>query len=264
MLQGDMMLRLLLIALLVTFSFSKEFEAKYSVDFSFLGKIGEAKIKYNDDGKRYEIELLTFPTGIVNTFSNNRKETIKSVGFVKDGILIPDQYKKHVKTNNEDITTTFDFDYQNKTIIEKSFGKKLEKKSYFDIYKFKMVRESKWEDVNKSKKLDFFAFNDLLTLAFNSKKILKDFNGVKTILAAGGPKNGKIQISSVSDGELKKISSNMNKEIKRVIAIKVTEDIFSDDNGKLYIGFDQNDIMIEALMKNVFLFGNIKGKKDQT
>jgi len=100
-----------------------------------------------------------------------------------------------------------------------------------------------------------------LTLYFNSVKLLQEKDGLETIYAAGASKSGKIKLSLVRGSELKKIRAKMDKDVESVVAVNVTKKIFSDSNGKLYIGFDKEGFINEALLNNVILFGDIKGKK---
>lgn len=253
--------KIFLLIMLATLSFAQEYKANYGVEFAFLGKIGEAKMSYKNDGQTYQIDVVTQPAELINRFSDNREESFHSRGEVKNGVLFPTQFVRHVKTDKSDITTLYSFDYKHKKIIEKTSGIKRVESSYMDIANLSIKKKLISHNIEQTQELDYFSANDLLTLFFNISHIVHDTQGLKTIHAVGATKSGEIKLSRIDGSEFDRIRSKMNADVQTLIAVNVTKRIFSDDNGKLYIGFDKDGVLLEALLNNVTFFGDIKGEK---
>jgi hypothetical protein len=111
--------------------------------------------------------------------------------------------------------------------------------------------------------MPFFANNDILTLFFNLKTILgKDLTTKeeqKLIAIGASDKNGKIDVRSILDKEYKEISKLLD-ESNHILAIVLNQKIFASQKGEMFLNINDEGICTSALLKDVIMFGDIRGK----
>lgn len=233
--------------------FALDISAKYKVSFGIVGEIGIGYTRFVvDEQNNYTISVHAKSTGIASFLSGEREDLYESVGRVReDGVLIPSYYQKSVQryTNIDD-----------RLVLKK------------DIRKYTFFHETKSLHVKITKSLDdevsyeenegdYYAPNDLLSLFFNFKIMLPslDVKEPSKFYAIGVNKtDGKIDVYPLDSVYMKKEFDWKDGHMMKII---INEDIFTHDNdGELLVNLDKNGLLIQALLKDVFFFGDIRGE----
>ena len=251
-------MRIIMFFILFSISlFAKDITAIYRVSFGIFGQIGMAKTSLHVEGKRYKITIEAKSTGFAAFISGDRVEHYESEGYVKDGFLIPDVYEKIVKKEvSED-----DDNGENRTIIKKYLLR------YDFNHKNKVITATKIKTRGKQKsevvkKLKYYANNDILSLFFNFKKLFPALELKKQHIlhAVGAQKNtGKIELLPLDKKEFSKLMDIKSKNLK-FLKVILRDKIFGSKKGELYLALDKNGFCEEAVLKDVILFGDIRGK----
>ena len=251
------MRNVLIVLLFLNTIFAKDISATYKVSFGIFGQIGIAKASLHVKNNRYKIKVLAKSTGFASLISGGRTESYESKGEVRDGILLPDTYKKIIQKK---VNIADDISDKDKTVIKK----------YTLIYKFNhkerkiIATKIKIKGKNRSKHIEvlkFYAKNDVLSLFFNLKNIFPDLRIKKRyILHAAGAdkKSGDIKLFPATKKEFSKLISGKLDNLKFMKVI-LSDKIFSSKKGELYLALDESGICEKAVLKDVIFFGDIRG-----
>jgi hypothetical protein len=217
-------------------------DAKYDIYYGVLGTVGEARAFLNVEDKTYKIRIKAKATGLARIISRNRIEVYESTGIVKDGMLVPDIFVvTKTKEGRKDIKR-YMFDH---------------KRGKINLLKTKIVDKKK-SDSQKS--LPYVAKNDILTLFFNLKLILgKNFStkeALRLIAVGASDKDGKIDINSHVDGSIAKLLEENN----HLLSVVLNQRIFASQKGEMFMNLNDDGICTSALLKDVIMFGDIRGK----
>jgi len=249
---------ILFISLFFLSLFAKEINATYRVSFGIFGQIGIAKTTLHVEGKRYKIEVHAKSTGFASFVSGGRQEWYESQGEIKDGKFLPDVYKKVVQ---KEVNIGDAFNDNSKTEVKK----------YTLIYRFnhqnKSIMATKIKTQGKkrsecNKKVKFYAKNDLLSLFFNFKKIFPSLKIKKhhVLYALGADKDtGKIDLFPLKKEEFSRLVGGGLDSLK-LMKVLLRDKIFASKKGELYLGLDEDGICQKAVLKDVILFGDIRGE----
>ncbi len=222
----------------------KNMSAEYDIKYGIFGKVGVADTSLKIDNNRYHVKMVAKATGFAKILSNGKIEIYESEGIIKDGILIPQIFTKIRKNNKKEELKRYFFDHEKKVVT-------------IDITKTKNNKTTKSKD-----KLNYYVQNDLLTLFFNLKSILGNklnLDTPKALYAVGAnKKDGKVDIYTPKGKELKSIKKILNEDENIFVAI-INQKIFSSDKGELYLNLNDQGICTKALLKDVIMFGDIKG-----
>jgi hypothetical protein len=198
------------------------------------------------------------------TLTQNREEHYFSQGRIINGVLRPDIFVKFRKSNHVTKISLFNFNHKKKKIhVTKSKIKKVYSTRY-DIHTMKNidVTEVKFDISDKDFRL--YTQNDLLSLFFNTQKILPTLKKGerKQYTAVGSKMDDCIIDIAVPHQELKEeLEIIMPKNIGRFITIIIHQDIFQSQNGELHVNFDENGFAQDVVLKDVLFFGDIRGKR---
>ena len=95
---------------------------------------------------------------------------------------------------------------------------------------------------------------------FNLKYILgKDFKTkeqIRLIAVGASDKDGKIDINSHVDGSIAKLLEENN----HLLSVVLNQKIFASQKGEMFINLNDDGICTSALLKDVIMFGDIRGK----
>jgi hypothetical protein len=146
---------------------------RYEVTLSVLGKIGEAELKFNSNGHRYEVQLHAKSSGLAAVISGNEEDLFISRGRVVDGRFITDRYEEHKRSEhkNEDAIYTFDHAHEKVTKFKVKNEKKTE--SVFDISTLGIVEKEVDVVTEKTETLDHYSYYDPLTVPLNLPVLLE-------------------------------------------------------------------------------------------
>jgi len=239
---------ILLFFLFIVNLYSMTLESSYKITFGLLGTLGNANTILSKSDKSYYIRMEAYTVGLAKTLSNNRKEVYESRGKIVNGILLPSEYKKTRINNSYTKTKKFTFDHNNKKVY-------LEK----NHYEFETNSSTNSKETYK-----FYAQNDILTLYFNILELIQNKSDNKMVFYAIGGKeeNGRIDVEKLQ-GEKKQKVLNFLEVSKSETVLKVTinQKIFSSKNGELFLSIDKDNLCSLAVLKDVILFGDIKGSR---
>jgi len=237
---------ILILLIIYTALGAKTITATYKVGFGIFGKIGTAKAILNikKDGT-YHISIKAVATGFAKVLSGGRVESYESDGKIIDGLLVPDIYKGVTKKHG-------------KTSIKIYYI--LHKKRVVDVLKIR-IKDSK--ESKSREKLKYYADNDILSLFFNIKHYLNNFSfkGEKILHAVGAnKKDGKVNIIAPTGKKLEYLKSFLAKKEGHFLIVFINQKIFSSKRGELYLDLNDEGICTKAILKDVILFGDIRGE----
>lgn len=237
--------------------------ARYDISFSIFGKIGEANVRYEHDDRFYYIYVDAGLIGTAAAMANNRREIHESFGIIKEGILLPELYKK-TRTSDHRYEESFFVPMPNKSIQKFRFREENIYSSHFDLSKMRYIKEIEVKKSSSVKRLPYQADNDLLSLFFNINSILSTIpEGKKKVEHAIGARNdkGEIIITNPTGKKRRELARLMPNNENRLITVVVDQDIFKSGKGELYLNLDKDHLAIDAMLKDVLLFGDVKGKR---
>ncbi|PID47271.1 MAG: hypothetical protein CR967_05060 [Proteobacteria bacterium] len=232
-------------------------EAKYHVSYGIFGEIGVVKTRLKTHDKSYIISIEANTTGFARSLSGQRDEFFQSKGSIENGVLKPKIYTHTVtrmKRKNSFI--------MNPSQWESALSKKVKTMKFFD--NFVLEERQKFFDgkltSKSSKRLKYYAQNDLLSVFFNFKKLSNDYNITKlTKFYAVGAKNenGELLVLPMSQDRQREIFENVS---GHNFIVFVNQPIFSSEKGELFVKINKDDIADEAILKDVLFFGDIRAK----
>jgi hypothetical protein len=227
--------------------YAEEIRAKYRVSYGMLGEIGIANAKLVKDEKTYTIEIELKATGMAKMLSKNRTEKHISTGDIVDGMLVSNSYK---------VIRTYGTKYKFKEYIVDHNTSKVTK-TYVNKNENKVTSK-------KTKVLNYYASNDLLTLYFNLDKLLKDKTTAKTYTfqTIGAEKqNGEVNLIIPKKEDLKKYKEELGDGSDWYATAIINQKIFTSQKGKLLLRVGNDGITKQAILKDVIFFGDIIAKK---
>ncbi len=256
-------MRAVLFLLAVTLSIQAAIiEAKYDISFAVFGKIGEAYVALETDEHFYHITVQAGLSGSAASLGGHRREKHESFGFIDNGVLTPTLYKKERRSDSRNEDTYFVIDPDG-TVTKYRFKEKEYEDYSFDIATG-ITAVTKVRKSSSVEKLPFKADNDLLSLFFNVKTLMKNMERgthvVKTAAGAKGDK-GEILITNPGGEKRQELADLMKDNKDRFVTVVVNQDIFESDKGELYINLDEDFLAKEAMLKDVLMFGDIRGKR---
>lgn len=239
--------------------------AKYDVTFSLVGKIGESSVERTIDGDGYVIAVAAKTLGLAASATDNHYEKYISQGVIKEGALVPDVLTIERGDDSKVQYTVFRFDHPNKVVSKDKCELKTVRENSFDVYTMKIVSTEKEEFSYSRGDNDYYAENDIVTLAFNGRHYLKGMKAgeVKSLHAIGvDTENGEVVLRSPSDNQMLHMQRVMAYENNnRFFTIGVDKELFEDENGVLYVNMDPDGFPREAMMENLVMFGDVRGSR---
>lgn len=257
-----MVFKIILLLLLTLSLDAKSISARYDVTFSVFGKIGEAKVMFEQEDGRYHIKVDGGLTGTAASIGQNRREIHESFGVIQEGVLLPELYKKQELSDFYHYQTYFVFYPDDSPVQEYRIREKTERENRMDIAKMRFYSEEVTHHSSSQKDIIYKAHNDLLSLFFNVRTYLKDIpEGASKVIHAVGGRNdkGEILVSNPTGKKRQELQALMPKHENRLITVVIDQDIFKSDKGELFISLDKNYLAKEAMLKDVLLFGDIHG-----
>jgi len=259
----------ILTLILFVFSFlnadnHKKIEASYDVSYGIFGKLGVANAAIDVQGNAYKIKVTAKATGFAKILSNGKEETYTSTGIINGDTFIPKTYTKFSKTNHKNSKKQYTFDYKNnKVIVEKTFNELVTDTNEFDDTEYLSSQKERWVSKSSTKDLDYFASNDLLSLFFNIKQAIPNFNkGNNYALKAVGANkdNGLINIVIPSGNQYASLEKDLNTNSSEKFIAQINQKIFSSNKGELLISLNEHGVCDKAVLKDVVMFGDVIGK----
>jgi len=259
------MLKKVIILCLVLNSFlvAKEFknhEAEYEISYGVLGEVGKGTATFAVDKDHYKIEIKAQTKGLARVLSKGRKDWMVSEGSIVDGKIVPKYFKKVISTVYKTKTKEYTFYHDKKKIEMHEHLVKREKKfTSLDIVMGKKKKDIAFTESVREKKeqVPFFASDDILSLFTNLKVYLGgNFNKVaptKLFALGGDKKDGHIEVYTPNDMTIKDELGDDG----HILVVLINQAIFSSKKGELFIKLNDDGIALEAILKDVILFGDV-------
>ncbi len=234
-----------LLVLIVGAVFAESMHATYKIEYGIFGKMGVSDAYLTKKDGRYKIKMVAKATGLAKVLSGGRVEIYGSEGRVVDGRLVPDTFTKDIKRSNKQRIKVYTFDHEAKrvTFHEKNF------------------RDGKLKD-EKNETLPYYADNDILSLYFNVASIIGECGEpfAKDLKAVGAEKKtGRVRVETVTGDEAKKLKQSLGDE-PCYLKVTIFQKLFGSKGGELYLSLNENFVVQRALLKDVIMFGDIRGK----
>jgi hypothetical protein len=259
------MKKYLLIFLFLIISVSAQsIKAGYDVSFGIIGEIGKAEITYIHDENSYLVFVHAWTTGMSAVLSQNREESYISQGRIINGILRPDAFVKHRKNDRSVRDSVFLFDYVSEKVYADYTKVRNVQSTSFDIDTMKNTKVETEEFSQNSEIFRFFTDNDLLSLFFNTQKILPTlkYGEAKQLVAIGSKSpNCEIDIEVPDEALRTELQAIMADTSGNLITIILHQDIFQSERGELHVNFDDDGFAKDVVLKDVIMFGDIRGKR---
>ncbi len=226
------------------FGFSKT--ADYDVEYGWFKELGDAKAQLVVSGANYHIKIEANTKGLAKFLSRGRAEVYESYGIVTPKGYLPQKFTQYKRWSDKAERTTYVFNHAAKKVI------KIKEK----YEEGKLI--GKDEENNK-----YYADNDILTLYFN---ISDDFRSMKAgsqkayYAVGANPKDGRVDLiipSGAKLGEIKETFEGVR--ASSYVIVYINQKIFSSERGELWIAFDDKNDCERATLKDVILFGDVRG-----
>lgn len=220
-------------------------EAKYKVEFGIFGKVGESRASISRNNGRYKISIRAEAAGLARTLSGGRVEIYTSEGEIVDGMLVPEIYKKDIQTSRKGRIKIYTFDHEHRKVT-----------TYQE--RFKNGKKSSSEHAE----LPYYAKNDVLSLYFNLKRLMPGCKPGETrrFSAVGAHKeDGRVDVA-VLKGKARERAEDFLEAKGCIMLVTIHQDLFGSQGGKLYLALDDKGITRKSVLKDVVIFGDIRGR----
>ena len=230
--------------LLFSFDF-KSIDALYEVKYGIFGTVGDAKASVEIIDGTYKIKMTARATGFAKVLSGGRLEVYESTGSIKNGKFLPLLFIQKKSYSSKNTIKRYFFDHKNKEIT--------------------VIKTKEIDGIQKESRkiLDYYAQDDILTLFFNIKSIFGSDFAIEnpTVLYAVGAnkKDGHVDIFEPKGRRLKEIKKLLEEDDNILVAV-INQKIFSSEKGELFLNLNDQGICTKALLKDVVLFGDIRGE----
>ena len=176
----------------------------------------------------------------------------------------PHAFLKHIKDERSTRDSVNLFDYSAKNVFAYYTKDHNVQSPNFYIGTMKNTKVETEVFSQNSEVFRFFTDNDLLSLFFNTQKILPTLKyGESKQLAAIGSKSPNCEIDiEVPDEELRnELHAIMADTSGNLITIILHQNIFQSERGELHVNFDHDGFAKDVVLKDVIMFGDIRGKR---
>ena len=238
-------MRLALWFLCATFLWAEALEstARYKVGYGFF-TLGEATAVLKIDGEgRYETRVSAKATGLAATLSGNQREFYVSKGRVIDGRLQPDFYEKRMERSNRVRTKRYRFNHDAQTVLETKISCKKDKCSQSEK---KLTGEK-------------YAPDDILTLYHNvTHHFIQSGESARAASAIGSSK--AVEVLLPTGDRLKTAQKTFKEQPGTYLVVILNQEIFTSDQGELYMNVGADRVTSKAVLKKTLLFGDVWGE----
>jgi len=226
---------------------------KYIGELSIYGEVGNANIRYCNDGTNYSIRVSAGASGAIATLTTLggffKYTTDTNNSFFASARF----HTSNPIADNLNKTKTYTFDYENSKVIINSYKKERVVKSTFDIISFKYIDTDETIENEDEEILDKMYENDMVSVFFNKKNnfLAMQKNETKVIYAVGSKDTQKGIIVKLID---------KNKD-KYTFSIKLNKDyLFGGSNDAVFV-LDSDNILYETSLDGILLFGKASIKR---
>ena len=224
-------------------------DVTYDISYWFLDHIASTTLHFESDQGRYHIAAKAQLHGIAAAMARHHTEEHNSSGSINSSRkLIPQRYTVVRSLDGYRREQEYHFDYRRHRILLHQHETWIKYEKRFDPTSMHFVNTDKSHQRSFARQLRFWAGDDLLSLYFNARNRLMAMQPGETLFFhAVGSRNGIVKVQRTT-------------EPHRYIVF-INQDIFRSKEGKLFITLDKNYFVKEAVLKDVFLFGDLTVKR---
>ena len=214
----------------------------YKATFGIFGKVGSIYNKVTTQKYHYEIDTTVKLAGLAKLLLGGQREHYISKGHLEHGMMVSDEYT-----------------------METIKGKKRKLKEYYINHKKHYVtkRYRKWNKgklvQDTTKKLDFYAKNDLLTLYFNMDRAITHKGKVYKMKAVGLEKQkGLVEVTVPNDSQTASYKKDLGKSASWYAKALIVQKNFRKKKGDILLSASEDGFIKKAVIKDILLYGDAK------
>lgn len=256
------MKQFLILFLFIGSIYAQDFSTRYDVHVTLFGNVGYSDVTLKEDGNNYEIKLVANTIGTAAVLLRHRVETYISKGKIIKGRYIPDCFikiKETTKKTTKD-TYTFNHELQEITLVEEKT--KLVNKMQFNPVNFEVISKEVKESSKNERVLETYKDEDVLSSYLNTKtNCNKDRKSCQLIALGAHDEKNNIILSYLEGKQKESAQSNFSGNVGNIYNLHV-EPLDKDDSiVDVLIAFDNDGLLKEALMDEIFWVGKITAKR---
>ncbi|MCK9472918.1 DUF3108 domain-containing protein [Sulfurimonas sp.] len=252
----------LLLFLLISSIFSKEISTRYGVHVTLFGDVGYADISLKEHDNSYEIKLTANTTGVAATLLKNRVETFISKGKIVEGRYIPDIFIETKETTKRLRVRTYYFDHEKKEVKFIEEKTKLVNVTKFDLKDFNLITEEVKKSFTQESTLDIYKDSDVLTSYLNTKTTCNSEKKFYKLIAFGAnDEKNDITVSCLEGAKKESAILNFSDSTQDIYNLHVEPFDKEDDIVDVLIAFDNDGLLKEAFLGEIFWVGKITAKR---
>lgn len=241
----------LLLALLLSHLHARTLEARYTLSYWVFDDIATVTLRMHSDAKRYSIDATAALQGIAAVIAHHHVERHHSEGEIDAaGRLVPERYDTIRTYDDYRREQHYRFAHAKRRIQLTQKEQRTENIRRFNTTTLRMETTPRSHEKAFRRTLPFYAPDDLLTLYFNARKSLKKLPPAQTVkLPCVGSRSGIVTVGKTA------------RPLEFILFID--QDIFRSKEGKMDIEMDRNFFVKKAVLKDVFLFGDLKVQRQR-
>lgn len=223
-------------------------EARYSISFWVIGRVGTASLKLTTEQQRYRIEANATLEGIAALLAHHHSEHFLSEGRIDaQGHLIPERYRVLRTMDDYRREQLYRFGPNGVTVYQHE--KMLLTLRRFDPDTMRYVSKSRPAERRSFLRLPYRAWDDLLTIYFNARPQLEMLTPKDSLtLRAAGADNGEVNVTRMP--------------APYRYSVQLDQDIFRSAHGEMEIETDKAYYVKNAVLKDVLLFGDLEVERE--
>ena len=225
-------------------------DAEYSLSYSIFPAIGTTTLHFESGRGRYRIVAEAKLRGLAAVLAHHHTERHTSIGAVDgQGRLIPERYETLRTMDDFRRERRYLFDRTHHDILFEERTERRIKTKRFDPIKMRYI-PTEQNTTARSRRIEpYDAENDLLSLYFNARQTLAGLTPGETVgLKAAGTGHGIVRITRETDA--------------LHFLFFLDQDIFRSKEGELVVMTDGNYYIKTAVLKDVFLFGDLSVERE--
>ena len=230
-----------LFLLLGTYASAKVTQLNYKATFGIFGTVGTIKNKLTQNKKTYKIDTTVKLAGLAKVLMGGQTERYVSKGHMENGLMVSDLYQ--MISRKKDKVTSKEYRIHHKA--------KYVTKRYRKWLKGKLVQD-------ETKKLKFYAKDDLLTLYFNLGHAVKKKGKTYTFKAVGLEKQkGKVRITVPSANQSASYKKDLGAASLYAKAL-IHQKNFRKKKGDILLAIAKDGYIKKSIIKDILLYGDAK------
>ena len=234
------MKKLLIVILLSSTIFASTKTIKYDAKFGIFGTVGKVINHITKTKKSYTIKTRLKLTGLAKSLFGGQTGSYISKGYIKNGLFISRYYQSTEQFKNKKTISTYH--------IKRGYVTK----DYKEYENNRLIK-------HHTKRLRFYAKNDLLTLYFNMNKFIKQKKSGKSYLikVAGLEKqNGVVKITIPHKSNYKSYKSDLGSTSSWYAKALIYQKNFKKKKGDILLSVSPDGNIKKAIIKDVIFYGD--------